>query len=70
MNVKKPAEKMTILSKLNAIYGMSVQDPYIQEDAGRLERMRESLRKKLLVDKFLYCDTDSIKSESELVKLK
>ena len=53
--------------KLNSIYG--IYGMYV--DSERLERMREILRKKMLVDKnFIYCDTDSIKSESELVKLK
>lgn len=53
--------------KLNTIYGIYG----MHVDSERLERMREFLRKKMLVDKnFIYCDTDSIKSESEVVKLK
>lgn len=43
--------------KLNTIYGIYG----MHVDSERLERMREFLRKKMLVDKILYCDTDSIK---------
>lgn len=51
--------------KLNTIYGIYG----MHVDSERLERMQEFLRKKMLVDNkfFIYCDTDSIKSESELV---
>lgn len=49
--------------KLNTIYG--IYGMYV--DAKRVARLRESVPK-MIVDKFfIYCDTDSVKPESELV---